>query len=231
LVSIFFWYTTVVKVAMSAVTCVPVCDSAYWIVDVEHACPWGKAAIGKPERMWALLVGIPAWVLAVGMTLLVVALLVTAAVRRSHSESGERLLDSKGFAAYFSFMYSDYRYQFEPYPAGNAPGSRAGGSVPVIEHVQQGNGIRPSLPALEGAVEAPELMQARWAPDVEEVTEPTAAPAAAAAPEVRNSLAQELREYRQRLFQFLFKVGWHIKHGLPLVWDAVIHLPSPAVDR
>ena len=181
LVSIFFWYTTIARVAISFFACVEVevCgEPKLWMVDMRHVCP--RLDRGSLQHKWALAAGIPALIVTIGMPVFVVVLLLTAATWRSQP-GGECLLRSKGFEAYFSFMYSDYNYD-------------------------------PDWPRI--------ACGSTWAPAVEKEEEEKAASS------TRARVAQALKRLKQRIIQCVSEISWRIKHGIRLVWDAVIHLHS-----
>jgi hypothetical protein len=248
LVSLFFWYPTIARVAISTIACVPICDGTkLWMIDMRHICPHPSATASKSVRVWALAVGVPAWIVTATLPVSVVVLLVSAAVKRP--SSGERcLLECQWFRGYFGFMYSDYqRYPNHDQDAAlsrrvsRGSVAESGASVNQVSSSSSSRALSPTSQAkedflchvstLDGAtMDSPTPHQAHWEPDAEEglhktaTTELTAEAGSGSCS--RRPVALLLRSRTEGLFRFLQTWGTRFKHGLPLVWDAVIHLHS-----
>jgi hypothetical protein len=105
LVTVFFFYPSVARVAVSMFTCVNVCEERYWAMDMDLLCPtqlWNHAPSEWPvHAKWAAGVGIPSVVLVVAVPLFVALLLCWGAhTKRLHTLE---------FHSRFGFMYSDYK--------------------------------------------------------------------------------------------------------------------------
>jgi hypothetical protein len=105
LVTVFFFYPSVARVAVSMFTCVSVCEERYWAMDMDLLCPtqlWNQAPSEWPvHAKWAAGVGIPSVVLVVTVPLFVALLLCWGAHRKR--------LHTFEFHSHFGFMYSDYK--------------------------------------------------------------------------------------------------------------------------
>jgi hypothetical protein len=105
LVTMFFFYPSVARVAVSMFTCVSVCKERYWAMDMDLLCPtqlWSHAPSEWPvHAKWAAGVGIPAVVLVVAVPLFVALLLWWGARNKR--------LHTLKFRGRFGFMYRDYK--------------------------------------------------------------------------------------------------------------------------
>eukprot|EP00775_Hariotina_reticulata_P006417 gene6417-6648_t len=105
LVTVFFFYPSIARIAVGMLECIKVCNGQYWLMDVDKRCPTEIWKSTKPSEwpshaIWAAAVGIPAAIIVAAVPLAVVILLVWA----YHSER----LHNPGNRGCFGFMYSDY---------------------------------------------------------------------------------------------------------------------------
>jgi hypothetical protein len=106
LVTIFFFYPSVARVAVSMFTCVSVCEKWYWAMDMDLLCPtqlWTRTPPSEwpMHAKWAAGVGIPSVILVVAVPLFVALLLWWGARNKR--------LHTLGFRGRFGFMYRDYK--------------------------------------------------------------------------------------------------------------------------
>jgi hypothetical protein len=123
LVSIFFFYPSIVRIAFTMFTCITVCEQQYWVMDMDLICPahlLQQNPLHLPAHAkWAAGVGIPAVLIVIAVPLAVAALLWGAA------EAGR--LHTAKFKGYFGFMYSDYNISHvgrQQQPGTRIPGAR-----------------------------------------------------------------------------------------------------------
>jgi hypothetical protein len=109
LVNMFFFYPSIVRVAVTMLACIEVCGSNdwYWVMNTDLVCPkdiWKNKPHRSwpPHARWAAWVAIPSVLVAVAVPVFVIVLLCWAA----HTK---RLHDSPGFRDYCGFMFSDYK--------------------------------------------------------------------------------------------------------------------------
>jgi len=104
LVTIFFFYPSIARIAVSMLTCIDVCGSSYWVMDMQTPCPRQEVFAGRgwsdARVHWAIGVGLPAVLLCVGIPIFVAWLLLWGA-------HGKRLHTAE-FMGRYGFMYSDY---------------------------------------------------------------------------------------------------------------------------
>eukprot|EP00775_Hariotina_reticulata_P012393 gene12393-12528_t len=102
LATLFFFYPSVARIAVSMFTCITVCDEHYWVMDMDLQCPRSQSpGSWSGYAKWAAAVGIPALVCMVLVPVSVASLLLWAA--------GTKRLHSLEFQTRFGFMYSDYK--------------------------------------------------------------------------------------------------------------------------
>eukprot|EP00775_Hariotina_reticulata_P005465 gene5465-5699_t len=98
LVTVFFFYPSLVRVAVGMLSCIEVCGTWYWVLDMEKLCP--KSNLKSNESHLVLAVGVLAALLSAVVPLMVVVLLSWAV--------STNCLHSPKFQQQFGFLYKDY---------------------------------------------------------------------------------------------------------------------------
>jgi hypothetical protein len=107
IVTVFYFYPAVARVAVGMFSCMDVCGVGHWLLDMRLTCPIGS--VRQSQWQWAVGVGVPALLFCAGVPVFVVAWL-------QHALNTGRL-DDDSFTARYGFMYSNYRID-PPMPHG-----------------------------------------------------------------------------------------------------------------
>ncbi|WIA15681.1 hypothetical protein OEZ85_002307 [Tetradesmus obliquus] len=107
LVTVFFFYPAVARVAVGMFSCMEVCGDRYWLMDMSLTCP--RDSVGQSQWKWAVGLGVPAVLFCVAVPIFVVVWL-------QHAQHAGRM-NQERFIACYGFMYSNYRID-PPVPHG-----------------------------------------------------------------------------------------------------------------
>jgi hypothetical protein len=99
LVTVFFFYPAVARVALGMFSCMEVCGVRQWLMDMSLTCPTNS--VGQSQWQWAVGVGVPALLFCAAVPVFVLVWL-------QHALHTGRLNDER-FTARYGFMYSSYR--------------------------------------------------------------------------------------------------------------------------
>eukprot|EP00775_Hariotina_reticulata_P007694 gene7694-7893_t len=98
LITWFFWYPSLVRVALGMLRCLDICGQQWWVMDMGVQCP--KNHLGSPQAWWAYGVATPAIILTAGLPLFVLVLL---SVPRWRNQMPQQRFQSR-----FGFFYLGY---------------------------------------------------------------------------------------------------------------------------
>jgi len=195
LITAFFWYPSIARVALGIFACIQVCDasSRWWVLDMRSKCP---RSLATAEGRWAFGVGVPAVFITVCVPLFVLVWLLANTSK----------LDNTAFKSRFAFMYSDYACESLAAKHNNW----------LHELVQPQHTL-----FLKAAAWLCELVKGGVAPHAQQPqpADNTGASSGKGPRKTPTPLAQRWEQWWRHVLEWC----WVARHLTILIWDVVIH--------